>query len=205
MARFWFLKPSFLMFVLLLAVLVVAVACGDGEADTPTAPAPEATSTRAAPAPEATSTSAAPDATTPSMAPAATATSAAPAPVPTPTTGSMVLDPTAPAELATVTPVAPPTVAGLQPRYGGVYPMSMIGGQRTWDPHAAAVFEDHHCGTTMYNQLIQYNPINNNEIIADLAHSWESSEDGLTWTFRLTEGVNGRTGWSSPQMMWCSA
>jgi peptide/nickel transport system substrate-binding protein len=106
----------------------------------------------------------------------------------------MVLDPTAPAELATVTPVAPPTVAGLQPRYGGVYPMSMIGGQRTWDPHAAAVFEDHHCGTTMYNQLIQYNPINNNEIIADLAHSWESSEDGLTWTFRLTEGVKWTDG-----------
>jgi peptide/nickel transport system substrate-binding protein len=36
-----------------------------------------------------------------------------------------------------------------------------------------------------FNQLLQYDPTNPEEIIGDLAESWDVSEDGLTYTFHI--------------------
>lgn len=45
-----------------------------------------------------------------------------------------------------------------------------------------------------YNGLVQYDPLDPNAIIGDLAESWEVSEDGLTITFHLRQGVKFHDG-----------
>ena len=172
MAYSWLLKPRALMFIPMLAVLVIAVACG-GDEDTPPAPTSAA--------PEATATSSAPEVTATSPAPEATATADAPAPAATPTA------------MAMPTPTTPPVVAGPGPKYGGIIPaQAATGSPSTWDPHTAVYLEDIQVIGPMYNQLLEFNPLNDTayvdgDIIGDLAESWSVSDDGLTWTFRMRQ------------------
>ncbi len=44
----------------------------------------------------------------------------------------------------------------------------------------------------IYNRLVKLNA--NDQILPDLAKSWEFSEDGLTLTFHLQEGVKWHDG-----------
>ncbi len=41
---------------------------------------------------------------------------------------------------------------------------------------------------TLYNGLVRIDP-DSNQIVGDLAESWEVSDDGVTWTFKLKENV----------------
>ncbi|ODT67026.1 MAG: hypothetical protein ABS75_25955 [Pelagibacterium sp. SCN 63-23] len=45
-----------------------------------------------------------------------------------------------------------------------------------------------------YNGLVQYDPLDPNTIIGDLAESWEVSPDGLAITFKLRQNVNFHDG-----------
>ena len=57
-----------------------------------------------------------------------------------------------------------------------------------WDVHYGASLT-----TTLtpsgprFNQLVEYDPVNPEEIIGDLAESWEVSEDGTVYTFHLAD------------------
>ncbi|MBY6153794.1 polyamine ABC transporter substrate-binding protein [Vannielia litorea] len=59
------------------------------------------------------------------------------------------------------------------------------------DPHRATSTTDKSLVGWMFNGLVRFPPGSANpaEIEPDLAESWESSEDGLEWTFKLREGV----------------
>jgi ABC-type transport system substrate-binding protein len=46
----------------------------------------------------------------------------------------------------------------------------------------------------MYDLLVQVDPVNWDRIIPDLAHSWQVSDDGLTYTFSLRQGVKFHDG-----------
>jgi peptide/nickel transport system substrate-binding protein len=46
----------------------------------------------------------------------------------------------------------------------------------------------------VYNGLVRYDA-ETNEILPDLATGWETSEDGLSWTFQLEEGVQWHDGY----------
>ena len=46
----------------------------------------------------------------------------------------------------------------------------------------------------MYDLLVQIDPLHWNRILPDLAKSWQVSEDGLTYTFFLREGVQFHDG-----------
>lgn len=58
-----------------------------------------------------------------------------------------------------------------------------------WDPHIAGTLGALASISPMYNQLVEFNPVNPGEVIGDLAKSWEASDGGMTYTFRLHENV----------------
>jgi peptide/nickel transport system substrate-binding protein len=60
------------------------------------------------------------------------------------------------------------------------------------DPHGASAGVDRNVYTTVYNGLVV--PDENLEIQPDLAESWDVSEDGTVYTFRLREGIKFHDG-----------
>ena len=46
----------------------------------------------------------------------------------------------------------------------------------------------------LYNQVVEYNPIKPDEIIGDLASSWDIEDGGVTYIFHLIEGVKWQDG-----------
>ncbi|MFZ2097881.1 MAG: ABC transporter substrate-binding protein [Anaerolineales bacterium] len=64
----------------------------------------------------------------------------------------------------------------------------------TWDPVKSFSTEAAYMAN-MYEQLLRINPPDSAERFTPLlAESWESSEDGLTWTFHLRQGVTFHDG-----------
>jgi peptide/nickel transport system substrate-binding protein len=58
-----------------------------------------------------------------------------------------------------------------------------------WDPHAAGTLGALGAISPIYNQLLEFNPLKPAEIIGDLAKSWDVTDGGLTYTFKLHENV----------------
>ena len=80
-------------------------------------------------------------------------------------------------------------------KYGGVVPLA-----GTWDPG----FLDLHFSASLnsgllvaaprFNQLVEFNPVDPNEIIGDLSVGWDVSNDGKTYTFFLHPKANWADG-----------
>jgi peptide/nickel transport system substrate-binding protein len=64
----------------------------------------------------------------------------------------------------------------------------------TWDPIASFSTEAAYMAN-MYEQLVRVNPPGSAEPFSPLlAESWEKSDDGLVWTFKLRSGVKFHDG-----------
>ncbi|MFZ7126025.1 MAG: ABC transporter substrate-binding protein [Desulfobacterales bacterium] len=63
------------------------------------------------------------------------------------------------------------------------------GDAKSLDPHRAASTVDRSTVDPVFNGLVRYPHGNQVEVEPDLAESWETSEDGRTWTFKLRKGV----------------
>ena len=115
---------------------------------------------------------------------------ATPTPVPTATPS-----PTAtPVPTATPSPTATAVPTGPVPILGGILPVEGFPGVQGWDPHKYGPIEVIMANGNIYNQLVEYNPLNVSEIIGDLVESWDVSDDGLTFTFNLIKGVKWTDG-----------
>jgi peptide/nickel transport system substrate-binding protein len=142
---------------------------------------------------------AAPPATEPTAAPAAAEPTAAPAaPEPTAAPTDAPAEPT-----AAPTTAAEPSAAPAAPAAGEVE-QGTPGGTLTgaWNgPCCVGVDNlnplsaggDFHFLNKIYSHLVTYN-VEYTEIVPDLAESWEVSDDNLTWTFKLREGVTWHDG-----------
>jgi peptide/nickel transport system substrate-binding protein len=64
---------------------------------------------------------------------------------------------------------------------------------KTLDPINTDIAEAVHVLTNVFDTLVTYDD-ETTEIVPALAESWEHSEDGLTWTFRLRPGVTFHDG-----------
>jgi peptide/nickel transport system substrate-binding protein len=92
--------------------------------------------------------------------------------------------------LATV----PLALAAEQPRYGGVLNVALAADPPSLDMHQERTFAVAQPLGPVYNTLIQFDPHHYPEIIGDLAKSWTVSDDHLTYTFKLHEGVKFHDG-----------
>ena len=92
-------------------------------------------------------------------------------------------------------PTEPPAPAPGQPKYGGILNMHKHGPPGKLDPHPSVAGLDASEFAHVYDNLVQYNPFEpTDEIVPDLAESWDVSEDGLVFTFHLHDHVTWTDG-----------
>jgi peptide/nickel transport system substrate-binding protein len=89
---------------------------------------------------------------------------------------------------------APMALAEEQPRRGGILQVALAGDPPSLDMHQELTFMVAQPLGPVYNNLIHFDPHNYPEIIGDLAKSWTVSEDYLSYTFKLHEGVKFHDG-----------
>src|SRR5918992_2162335 len=90
--------------------------------------------------------------------------------------------------------MAPMVLASEQPRRGGTLQVALAGDPPSLDMHQEQTFMVAQPLGPVYNNLIVFDPHNYPQIIGDLAKSWTTSDDHLTYTFALHEGVKFHDG-----------
>ncbi len=84
---------------------------------------------------------------------------------------------------------APAALAEEKPQRGGVLRVALAGDPPSLDMHQESTFLVDIPFSTVYNTLIVYDPHGYPKIIGDLAKSWTVSDDKMTYTFTLHQGV----------------
>ena len=81
------------------------------------------------------------------------------------------------------------------PKRGGTLNFAVVAEPPTTDCHATTTFAMVHPVAPQYSTLLQFTgPHDNLKIEGDLVESWEVSNDGLTYTFKLRKGVRFHDG-----------
>lgn len=89
---------------------------------------------------------------------------------------------------------ATPGASAEDARYGGTLTQWLRGESGSLDPDQATAGDLHNIVDVAYNTLIARDPQDENEVVPDLAASWEISDDGLVYTFDLVDGVTWHDG-----------
>ena len=130
-----------------------------------------------------------------------------PTPAPTPTPAvverevvrevQVVVTPTPVPVAARVVPTPVPATRATpasKARYGSVAVMAAFADVRDWDPAGSGSLASVLAYSQLYNQIVQYDTTDTNEIVGDLAKSWDVSPDGQTITFHLHEDIQWQDG-----------
>src|SRR5215831_14719983 len=80
------------------------------------------------------------------------------------------------------------------PKRGGVLRWGGLANSTLYDLHQTGTIANMGPQAPMYDLLVQVDPVHWDQVIPDLAQSWTISEDGLTYTFYLREGVKFHAG-----------
>ena len=70
----------------------------------------------------------------------------------------------------------------------------MQGDTSTYDCHTASSFSNIHYLAPHYSLLAKFDPKEYPKIVPDVAESWTVSDDGLTYTFKIRDGVKFHDG-----------
>jgi peptide/nickel transport system substrate-binding protein len=100
----------------------------------------------------------------------------------------------APAAPATTDAAPAQAAASTEPKAGGTLYIGQDFGPQSLDPHKNLAWASINIYESIYNGLVKWNA-DETELVPDLATSWEISEDGLVYTFKIRQGVkfhNGR-------------
>src|SRR3989475_6348266 len=89
---------------------------------------------------------------------------------------------------------APAALAEEKPQKGGVLRVALAGDPPSLDMHQESTFLVDIPMSTVYNTLVVFDPHSYPNIIGDLAKSWTVSDDKMTWTFTLHQGVTFHDG-----------
>jgi len=176
---------------------IIFGACSSAATPSPTAPPTPAPTVAATPAPTATPTTA-PSSAAPSATPVAS--SAAPSPTAAPASSAPASASVAPSPSSAAVAPVPGYSFDPNPPTGGTFTGAWAGpccvGIANANPLIAG--GDQQWLSLIYEPLVTYSidPKTNGygPIIGALAQSWETSTDGLTWTFHLQPGVKWQDG-----------
>src|SRR5215813_2598102 len=80
------------------------------------------------------------------------------------------------------------------PRRGGVLLAAIGADAPSLDPHQEQTFATLQPVAPLYSTLLQIDPYGYPNVIGDLATEWKISHDGLTYTFKIREGVRFHDG-----------
>ena len=130
----------------------------------------------------------------PTVAPVATEQAAGDGdPTPTPFRAATPTPTALPEAIATPIPTAVVTYAGVGVQ-GGDARILTTGYPELWDPHLLGTIVGLEGTSPLYNQVVEFNPVSPDIVIPDLAESWEKSDDGLTYTFKIHQGATWQDG-----------
>src|SRR5262245_10680063 len=94
--------------------------------------------------------------------------------------------------VALAAPAAVP--AADTPRQGGTL-LAVIGADPpSLDPHQESTFATMQLVAPLYSTLLQTDPYAYPKIIGDLATEWKIAPDGLTYTFKIRQGIKFHDG-----------
>ncbi len=80
------------------------------------------------------------------------------------------------------------------PKQGGILRHAVEQESNTYDCHATATSFSLQVLAPHYSTLLRFDPMDYTKVVGDLAESWEQSADGLTYTFKLRQGVTFHDG-----------
>ena len=80
------------------------------------------------------------------------------------------------------------------PKSGGTLNFAIVAEPPNYDCHASTTFALIHPIAPHYSTLLKFDTAQYPKVIGDLAKSWEAAPDGLTYTFKLHEGVKFHDG-----------
>jgi len=112
-------------------------------------------------------------------APAAKATAAPSGAVPT----------AVPARVTSAQATQAPAVVASTGTYGGVARMSAYADTKDWDPKGSSSLSSIQAVSQLYNQLVQMDTTDTSLIVCDLCDSWEITNGGETFTFKIRDGM----------------
>lgn len=99
------------------------------------------------------------------------------------------------ATFALLLAAAPLTAAAAEtPKRGGILNFAVTAEPPNYDCHASQTFALLHPVSPMFSYLVKYDSSQGGKIVGDLAKSWDISDDGLVYTFKLHEGVKFHDG-----------
>ena len=75
------------------------------------------------------------------------------------------------------------------PRAGGILTMWIAADPPNFDVHQNSTYVTQHVTAPCYNNLVQYDPLDPDRVIPDLAERWDVSPDGQRYTFQLRPDV----------------
>ncbi|MBS0242092.1 MAG: ABC transporter substrate-binding protein [Proteobacteria bacterium] len=82
-----------------------------------------------------------------------------------------------------------PATAAETPKKGGILTYAVTAEAPTFDCHATTTYAVIHVVSPHYSLLVKIDPNDYPKVKPDLAESWTISPDGLTYTFKLRQGV----------------
>src|SRR5215813_10362871 len=89
---------------------------------------------------------------------------------------------------------SPCVLAQEQPRAGGELIMAVPSEPPSYDGHREETFGLIHPIAPFYSLLLRVDPDDYTQIVGDLAESWTISDDKLTYTFKIRQGVTFHDG-----------
>ncbi|MBI2907629.1 MAG: hypothetical protein HYX92_08250 [Chloroflexi bacterium] len=92
------------------------------------------------------------------------------------------------------TPSSKPASTESGPRYGGILTISTVGDPLSFDMHQESSQRVEQAVQLAYSNVTQFDPNSPEQVIGDLAKSWEVSQDGLIHTFHLYGNVKFHDG-----------